>query len=232
MFLYYSKALIAWSMITLGASCSLYCMEREEKGKAPSKALQDQGPKNPKRFQLAFPYKKTGNVIAVAVDPTNNKPSILLVSKGNRWSAFSTNSPKPSSRDAAGALERGTNGGPNNQYGDLDFTKATREEVSEGPLKGVVMYIAPVNYAPAESLQEVGQKEFTWIPLDEFMTQTSLRAKPLFTEGITDKRAFVPLDVQLQKFITSKADTIKEIAAERPLPKERATLENKRGNKS
>nr|MBA2306697.1 hypothetical protein [Candidatus Dependentiae bacterium] len=145
-------------------------------------------------------------VIIAATNPTTNKASILLINRkgSGTWSTVT-----PKDTDINSALTK--------QYGKLDLSKAPKEKITEGTLKDTDLRIASVNFVPADSLNaQVKDVEFTWIPVDEFLTTMTRVSKPLSSKGLTGQPALASVDYNLQKAIKELAPKI-EASASQPI---------------
>ena len=196
MFLYYARAL-ALSMLALSASCSLHSAEPQRGSSQRGYTQTRQAPRE----------KLLGRVLAVATDPSNRQPSILLVNtKGQDWTTFSA--PTPDQESVERALAEQTNGKYN-----LDLSKAAKITVSEGALKGTTFYIAPLAFTAAGSLK-TKDSEFIWVPLYEFVTHMARISKP---NAFAGRKVYI--EANLDTVLKSNNNALKSASGQQLPPK-------------
>ena len=97
------------------------------------------------------------------------------------------------------------------EWMDLDFDKAPREKMTEGPFNDFQAKIASIPFIPAEKLNEKDAK-FIWLPIDQFVTKLTGISKPA-SQGTP----YINVDPNIQKFVRTFADKLKAAVAQ-PLP--------------
>ena len=176
------------TILSLSAMCPLYSADTQP---SPAKSVR----------------KPLTGILTVATDSTQQKPSVLLISKkGSNWSLIPTFFSDPDQDDAEMTLKEQTKG----KY-DLDLTTAVKEVITQGTLRGANIYIVSVPFIQAESLK-TADADFIWVPIDEFSPSQSLMSK----QSPSSKTKLL-VDPHLQTFIKSRAALLTSTAAQ-PLP--------------